>query len=235
MTIVGKGKREVNQFGKVLSDFKHGYINQKGKLIIPIKYDLVDDFSEGLAHVKPSLWEDVWFDKTGKVIIHSSDFPRAESFRGNMAYVVVAHVHKGFGLDNDYDRKHNPFDVRGNYIDHQGRLLVPWKYDTIAPYYSGYSRPVRKKGKWGFVDSSASLVVAMQYDDVDEDSTFFWQHLRRVGVGEQFGFINPKNGQLVVPIHYEDSKPSQSAFVWVRKQGKWGCLTERGKLVIPFQ
>jgi hypothetical protein len=230
MAIVGKGKRQVNQFGKILSDFKYGYINQQGKLTIPVKYERVNNFSEGLAHVTPSLREDIWFNKEGKVVISSPNFPYAEDFQGGLAYVEVGYLHQGFKLTNQY----NPLDVRGNYIDHQGRLLVPWQYDSIAPFSAGFLRPVRKNGKWGFLDSAAKVVVNMHYDDVDQDSTSFWQDLRRVGVDKQYGFINQRTGQLVVPLRYEASKPSQSKYIWVREGGKWGCLTSNNKLIIGF-
>lgn len=235
MAIVGKGEREVNQFGKVLSDFTHGYINQRGKLVIPTKYEKVADFSEGLAHIIPSLREDVWFNKQGKIVIYSTHFPVAESFQGGLAYVQVAHLHQGFGLRSHYERTHNPFDVRGNYIDHSGRLLVPWMYDTIAPYYAGYLRPVRKNGKWGFIDSTTALVIPLQYDDIDVDSAFFWRDLRRVGVAGRYGFLNTQNGQINVPLQYDDTKPSQSHFVWVRQRSYWGCINQKGDEVIAFQ
>ncbi len=232
IAIVGKGKREVNQFGKVLSDFKYGYINQAGQLVVPTKYEYVEDFSEGVGYVLPSLHDDLWFDKQGKIALALGDLSHAESFRGNMAYINIAKV--GFREPPDYPGQPNPLDVRGNYIDHQGRLLVPWKYDTIAPYFVGYLRPVRKNGKWGFLDSLARVVVRLQYDDIDQDSAYFWQNLRRVGLAGRYGFIDPRSGRVIVPLQYEASKPSQSSYIWVSQHGKWGCLSKRDKLIIPF-
>lgn len=233
MAIVGRGHREVNEFGKVLSDFKYGYINKAGRLVVSTNYEIIDDFSEGVGHVKPSLRQDVWFDKQGKIVISSPDFVLAESFKGNMAYVEVAHLHKGFGLNRD--RNNNPFDVRGNYIDHQGRLLVPWKYDTIAPYYPGYLRAVRKDGKWGFLDSTARLAVPLVYDDIDADSAFFWQNRQRVGQARRYGFMDAHTGMLLILLQFESTLSSQTAIVWGQKNGQWGCIDSSGHVVIPFQ
>ena len=232
IAVVGRGQREVNQFGKVLSDFKYGYINQAGQLVVPTKYEYVENFSEGVGYVLPSLHADLWFDKQGKIALALRELSHAESFRGNMAYVNIAKV--GFREPPDYPGQPNPLDVRGNYIDHQGRLLVPWKYDTIAPYFPGYLRPVRKNGKWGFLDSLAR-VVRLQYDDIDKDSAYFWQNLRRVRLVGRVGFMDTRNGQVIIAPKYEDSKPSQSALVWVSENGRWGCLNKLGQVIIPFQ
>lgn len=229
IAIVGQGHREVNQFGKTLSDYKYGYLTKTGRLIVPIKYEHIENFSEGLGYVLPSLHEDFWFDKQGKVAILLGDLVLGGSFQGAMAYVEVAHLHIGFKLKEDV---YNPFDVRGNYIDHTGRLLVPWKYDTIAPYQPGYLRPVRKNGKWGLLDSLANVAVPLQYDDIDTDNSFFWLHLRRVGIGKHYGFINPKTGQLVVPLRYEATLPSKRPVLWVRQNNKWGIINRQQNTVI---
>ncbi len=125
--------------------------------------------------------------------------------------------------------------IYGNYIDRTGRLLIPFQYDTIAPYVPGYLRAVRRNGKWGFLDSLANVAVAPQYDDIDADSLFFWQNRRRVGLAGRWGFMDGRSGRIVVPIRYGATRPSQSAFVWVRQNGRWGCLNARNHVVIPFR
>jgi WG containing repeat len=47
IAVVGRGHREVNQFGKVLADFKYGYLNKAGRLIVPMKYADISLFNEG--------------------------------------------------------------------------------------------------------------------------------------------------------------------------------------------
>lgn len=232
MAVVGRGHREVNQFGKVLSDFKYGYMNQAGKLVVPTKYEYLEDFSEGLGYVLASLHADFWFDKRGKLALALGGLSQAESFKGNMAYVRIAKV--GFHLPPDYAGQPNPNDVRGNYIDHQGRLLVPWKYDTIAPYYPGFVRAVRKKGKWGFLDSMANVVVSLRYVDIDTDSAYCWRNLRRVKLADRIGFVDVRSGRIVIDLRYEDSKPSHSSLVWVQQKGQWGGIDTVGQVRIPF-
>ncbi len=247
MAVVGRGHREVNQFGKVLADFKYGYLNKAGRLVVPMKYQFVESFSEGWGVIELAAgWDwNFWyryFDKNGKCVLA----PRVgygDQFHGNIAYVQVLKQGMWMPPYNDGRDNHGHTqmynvdgdNIYGNYIDRKGRLLIPWKYDTIAPYFPGYLRPVRKNGKWGFLDSVANVAIALQYDDIDADSAFFWQTLRRVGIDGRYGFMNPRTGSLAVPLAYQDSKPSQSGLVWVKQAGRWGCLNSAGQVIIPFR
>ncbi|MDR3351675.1 MAG: WG repeat-containing protein [Zoogloeaceae bacterium] len=53
----------------IFFDGKHGYINGKGEIVIPPRFDYADDFANnGLAYVKENgKWG--WIDKTGTFII----------------------------------------------------------------------------------------------------------------------------------------------------------------------
>ncbi|MCX6215179.1 WG repeat-containing protein [Spirosoma sp.] len=249
MAIVGRGKREINQFGKILSDFTYGYINKTGRLVIPVQYTYVSDFHDGLglveSHQTSTSWGNAYtyFNKEGKVALRPNPVYSSSSFQGNLAFVEVPK--QGFWLPPYDDGRNNGnhtqlYDVDGetiygNYIDQSGRLLVPFIYDTIAPFFPGYLRPVRKNGKWGFLDASARLKVPLIYDDIDADSAYFWKSYRRVRQGNQFGFIETKTGNVVVPFEFDDTYPSQTSFVWVKKSGVWGCLNAQRKLAIVFQ
>lgn len=242
VAIVGRGKHEVNQFGKVLSNYKYGYLSKAGKLILPTDYEIIDSYSEGFGLIFTGKGY-VYSDKRGKAVLHPTPVYRAAPFRGNTAYVEVPK--EGFWLPPPTDGRNNGsytqlYDVDGktiygNYLDRQGRLLIPWKFDTLAPYVKGYLRPVRQKGKWGFLDSLAQIKVSCQYDDIDADSAYFWITRRRVGIAGRYGFLDVKTGQLVIPMQYSASKPSQSGLVWVQKQDKWECINETGQIVIPFR
>lgn len=241
IAIAGQGRRDVNQFGKVLSDFKYGYLNKAGHLIVPMNYEYISPFSEGLGLVMLR-YAYLFINKKGQVALRPSPVYNCFPFRGNTAYVEVPNI--GFWLPPYMDGRNNGphkqlYDINGetiygNYIDRKGRLLIPWQYDTIAPYTPGYVRAVRKAGKWGFLDSLAVIKVPLQYTDIDQDSAFFWQELRRVGINGHFGFMNPHTGESVISLRYEATKPSQTALVWVQLHNRWGCINRLGRVVIPF-
>jgi hypothetical protein len=251
IAIVGKGEREVNQFGKVLMDFKYGYVNKAGKLILPTEFEHINPFQEGLGLIEAlgdaKLYKGhsgyIFIDKTGQVILNPKHVYLCMPFYGNTAYVEVSQT--GFWLapyDDGRNNGHhkqlydaNGNNIYGNYIDREGNLLIPRKFDTIAPYVLGYLRPVKKAGKWGFVDSMAILRVFPQFTDIDTQNKFFWQKLRRVGLEGRFGFLDTQNGKLVIPLRYEDTKPSMFNHVWIREKHLWGCLNKAGRLFIEFK
>lgn len=239
IAIVGQGHRAVNPFGKVLSDFKYGYLTKAGRLVVPMQYERIDDFSEGFGLINTT-HQYIYFNKQGKPVLRIQQAYDSRPFKGNLAYEEVPG--NGFWLAPYNDGRNNGnhsqlYDINGktiygNYIDRSGRLLIPRKYDTIAPYQPGYLRPVCKNGKWGFLDSLAQIAVPLQYDDIDTDSSFFWQNLRRVGQGNRFGFLNPQTGQLVVPIRFEATQPSQRPVLWVRQRNRWGLIDNQQQPII---
>ena len=61
----------------ILND-KYGYVDKTGKVIIPIKYQSVYNFSEGLAMVKlNNRWGAI--DKTGEVVVPIIHFDLVEA------------------------------------------------------------------------------------------------------------------------------------------------------------
>lgn len=92
--------RAVYGVSPTLSDVDHtkfGYIDEKGQVVVPAKFDRAQDFSEGLAAVafnaggkskheleKPRHWG--YIDKNGKSVI-APQFRRARPFSGGLAAV----------------------------------------------------------------------------------------------------------------------------------------------------
>jgi hypothetical protein len=103
---------------------KAGLLDQNGKVIVPIQYDDIDEFSEGLACVtvgRSAYKRKCGFiNMTGKVVIPLKyDF--ADSFSEGLAVVR---------LDGKY-----------GFINKRGKVVVPLKYDNVAtPFSEGSAR-----------------------------------------------------------------------------------------------
>ncbi len=82
------GIRDFNEgIAIVKKDEKYGAIDAAGKLVLPIEYSYLSDFSEGLAVVQEKPSEKFGFiDKTGKIVI-SPSYTSAETFKNRIAYV----------------------------------------------------------------------------------------------------------------------------------------------------
>lgn len=222
MVIVGMLQR-----GRFKTSGKYGFINNKGKLVVPMEHDFINSYSEGLSVMTDGWCHYRYIDKEGKKVF-SLWAHHAGDFEGGMAKVVLRHDSAGI------TQKTTDWVVKINFLDHQGKLLIPARFDSIGEYVYYGVRSVKKKGKYGFLDTTGREVLPPVLDDIDYDSSFFWGNLRRVGRGGKFGFMNTYTGRLVVPIQYEGSLPNRDSVTWLKLNGKWGYVSSSGQAVIPF-
>jgi len=158
---------------------KYGYINEKGEIVIPIKYDIAKDFSEGLAAVSLN---GKWFfiDKTGKIIIDcKEDYP--DEFSEGLATVSLNG--KWFLIDKTgkiiIDCKDNyPNDFsdgvsilsNNTVIDKRGKALFIKKEHSDNIYIGGMlitSKRINNKDKYGFFDKTGKLICPYKYDYIN--------------------------------------------------------------------
>ena len=132
---------EVN-YKKFNKKGKYGFKNEKGKVVIPAKYDEAWNFSEGLAAVKVNgKWK--FIDKNDNMVIPAK-YDLAFSFSEGSAPVRV-NAKYGFIDKNDY-------------------MVIPAKYDD-AWWFSEGLAAVKVNDKWGFIDKNDNMVIPAKYDD----------------------------------------------------------------------
>lgn len=129
---------------------KWGYLNNKGKTIIPFIYTSAEGFSEGLAAVGKNDYENSkhgFIDKFGKTVI-PFNYDEASSFSEGLATIRVG------------DQDEGKYGV----IDKAGKLVVPAKYEGyIAPFSEGLAAVITKNDKHGFIDRAGKLVIPYNY------------------------------------------------------------------------
>lgn len=132
--------------------YQYGFVDQTGKLVIPLQYSETQRFTEGLAPVSRArdsgagwnLWG--YIDKTGKEVIPCI-YQLADNFSEGLAAVKI--------LSEDGKYKYG-------YIDKTGKVVIPFEYDFGRGFFDGYAA-VRKNGKWGFIDKSGAVVIPFEY------------------------------------------------------------------------
>ncbi len=118
---------------------KEGYIDKHGTVVIPLRFDYVEDFSEGLALVSEA--ETLCFiDKRGEVIIRPKDgyeiFPLAK-FKNGLAMV----------LKND----------KCGFINKKGEVVIRVQFDFAEDFRDGLAA-VCTGTTCGYVDPSGRYV-----------------------------------------------------------------------------
>ncbi len=212
-------------------DNKTGFTDKSGKEIIAPQFDDAGDFQSGLAPVKVgSLWG--FIDKSGQMKIQPKFFLVADGFKNNvaacaintlpyqqndktnsMSFKAVSPVFYRRETVNQY----KPLTLADYFlpqlkyglINENGDFLKPPEFDKIYKESDGL-RLVKKKNKFGFIDSSANTVVEPMYTDAQS----FSQGKALVSEGKL-----PGNSALTVNTDWTVSSSSNK----LKKFTPWPC------------
>lgn len=180
LQLVGK---ELLQY---FEDGKYGFIDHKGKIIIPAKYAFAGQFHDGLAIILKN--EKYGFiDKEGKEII-PCQYDNVFDFSQGRAIV-------------EKEGKLGVIDVTGNFV-------FPLKFDDIGPFYQGLSY-AQKGEQYQYYTLDGTLAFSASFDEAFS----FKNGIAKVKMAAKEGFINEK-GQFIVAVKQGDIRHfSQHIFV----------------------
>lgn len=191
---------------------KWGFIDDKGRNIIPCKYEEVGDFLNGMARVKSNgKWGFV--NKQGREKIECKyDF--AADFSGYPAPLELALVEE----DSDL-----------YFIDKDDNIHV--LCDSHESYFSFHEglAGVEKNNKYGFINMFGEEQIPCKY----EETSYFSEGIVCVKYMNKWGYID-KDGQVVTPCIYDEAYPLTEAIALVCRQGKYGYINRKGEITIPF-
>lgn len=154
---------------------KWGFVDKEGKLIIPCKFDRVDDYNEGLAVVGIN-------GRCGVIDLIGSEIVPC-------IYQYVDSFSEGFASvqDNSY--------LRG-FVDRTGNLVIPCQYFSAEGFSDGLA-PIQLNGKWGFVDKTGKEVIPCKYEpfwlDVEHtswESPAFVRGLAKISIDGKMAYID---------------------------------------------
>ncbi|HAS42177.1 MAG TPA: hypothetical protein DCS93_16995 [Microscillaceae bacterium] len=167
---------------------KWGYINPKGKLVIPAKYTAAASFSEGLAAVN--------MGKTGGFI--------------NKKNEVVIPPRKGYF---------------NSFSDGRAVYFKPSDKPNASPYETTY----------GFIDKTGKMVIAPTRHISPNVTYTFFEGFCKVMDKESL-FIN-RNGKPLEMAKVSDAQDFSEGLAAVQSASgpKWGFMNTKGTVVIPFR
>ncbi len=197
------------------NDGKFGYINDKGKVVIPPEYSEASTFSEGYAFVIRNDRKLVIINARGKevaevdAIADIDDVYNCYPFSDGLARLF-------------YDRSVCMF------IDPSGKVVVPARKEAAAFSESLAGCYVGDYG--GFIDKKGKMVINPMYEEIG----FFHSGLALVlGPNEMYGYIN-KKGETVIHNQFDDCTSFYGDIAAVCPDNLWGIINKKGEyLVIP--
>lgn len=200
-----------------------GYINLKGEIVIPFKYDGALPFREGLAQVcKGGLWgyinlkgEEVTVNKIGEEVLQNREM--LTTIFGDAVVkiedlVLVKKESKlGYATCND-------------------EMVTPVIYDAVSFFCEGLLW-VKQNDKWGCVDKSSECVIPFVFDDIYTHQGIVYVNERGdvMPVFDRYDFSDE-----IITYKYNGVNRSDKGFTWLKRDGKWGLVNHKGKIVTPF-
>jgi len=234
-----------NGFATVGINRKYGFIDKKGRNVVPCKYNFVYSFHKGLAVVELDRKHGL-VDTTGREVV-----PLKYDFIG------------GF---EDSNRAIVKLNGKWGYIDKKGNEIIPLIYES-SNYFYGDKTTVKEKGQWyiidtlnnrkrvqldvdglgsfheglasinlrgkseeGYMDMQGKIVIPPQY----QSASYFINGLACVKRNGKSGFIN-KKGKVVVPLLYDGHLHFKDGMAEVNINDQYGYINTAGKLVIPMK
>lgn len=143
-TAVGQTAESSPRFPVYLNK-KYGYIDEQGHIVVKPRFDVVTNFSEGLAAViENSYWD--FIDNSGRVVI-STRSSKVRPFSEGLAAVLVGD--------------------RYGYIDKKGNVVIEPQFEAAFDFSEGLAR-VKRDGQWAFIDTGGRTVFVAAFDYVDD-------------------------------------------------------------------
>lgn len=206
---------------------KFGYVDAKGKEVIPAIYQNAFDFRDGLGIV---VLNDKWgyIDNTGKKVVPLK-YDELHWFAEGLA---VANIGATKG-ELSY-----AFGGKYGFIDKTGKEVIPFKYDKVSSFREGLAAvnvgATRGKygmegGKWGFIDKSGKEVIPFIYDNAGG----FSEGLAHVSLNGKAGFIDAA-GKEVIALKFDKASSFNGGMAYVKVNGKCGYINKAGEAVIPL-
>ncbi|MCX7880103.1 MAG: WG repeat-containing protein [Ignavibacteria bacterium] len=201
----GKGKDSVEN-----EEYKFGFINYQGKVVIPLIYQDATEFSEGLAFVKNEQVRG-YIDTTNRLVI-SLDTIAGNKFKEGLADVNTKNMIQGF-------------------IDTQGKLVIPLEYHLVNPFSEGLAFAIKGDtfgflNKEGLFEFTVDGYIAKEFKEglnfvgkfINQDSDLRWALINR-------------NGEKITDYIYEDVKEFSEGFAVVKLNGKWFFIDGAGNKI----
>jgi hypothetical protein len=204
----------------------HGFIDKRGKVIVPPIYVATDQFKNGKT----------W-------VIYREGLQYGLSYidsTGSLLYKMPVHHFK-----NDFRTEDASVDFVCNRNTKED--VIWWKKGTLFLLNWNFSRYIEKEiqeskgiyhflyhGKYGIIDKNFVLKIPVALDDIDPEYEFSGQGMERVKYGDKYGFVNVHTGELVTGFEFSDTRKPTGGLFWVKKNNKWGCIDKTGKVRIDF-
>ncbi|WP_179415964.1 WG repeat-containing protein [Mucilaginibacter sp. E4BP6] len=230
----------IDTTGRVIVDFKYdkvepfrdgiakvwvgwqltGYIDQKGKEIIPPDFQAMD-------HANLRRYYDKFIIGTKDSIQHVFDYSGKE---------IAALKYKTI---RDFSQSEISFivsvDNKMGILDSNFRVKIPVRYQILETIFPG-KIAAKERGKFQFIDETGNIISDLKFDAIgpfqNEGMNPYQNGLAQITINRKKGIINGY-GKVIIPVIYDNVEGFHYGLAVVKRDGKYGFVNLKGKEVIP--
>lgn len=202
----------------ILNNGKWGFINKNNEVVIPLIYNWVSPFSEGLAYVSG----EIFIDKKGKETI---------SLKGK-SFAFVGGFKNGFALIG-------PDNGLYGYLDRTGKVVVPPIFTQATIEQTPIEQLIALAAqelilftvdeKWGYKNRLEEIVIPATFNT----ACGFSDDMALVERDGQWFYINKDGSQATPYLPYNHTENFVNGYAKVRSGKFWGYIDKTGTEVIP--
>jgi len=213
------GYAQYKELRIVSKDRKYGFADTTGKIVIPLDYDYVGEFSEGLAYVELN-------DKLGFI-----------DENGNVAIpIIYDNGGKGLAFTEGLARVWLKGKKGGKYgfIDKSGKEVIKIKYYGAGFFSEGLAWvQLNNSEEFGYINKAGKVVIPFIYQSAGEFSEGLALVGRGKGLQERYGYIDAK-GKVVIPFIYNTASGFSSGIAWVSQNERFGYIDKNGNEFLKY-
>ena len=203
-----------------LYSMKCGFFNETGRIVIPPRFVLSNQFSEGLAWIRTEKFVG-FIDHLGNVAFELPD-SFSWGFREGLAAVATR---SGWG-----------------FIDKTGRFISTKRYQQVESFSDGLAAVAEgqfTEAKYGFIDKTGELAIPLRFDPVQGQMetmslSRFTEGLAPVRFGNLYGYIDHKGDTVIRPMFRYAGQFSEGLASVTTSDGQKGYINKTGLFVIKL-
>ena len=237
---------------------KHGYINNKGVVVIGFTFKECGFFTREFAPFAQVTLEDnsiAYIDKDGNIYNKlPSDLTNSFYYKGvtnklldDQGKFCLIDINGNRVTSDVYDFISLPkcglfrFKKGGGigFLNEDGKIIIPPMYKDAGDFYEGLAK-VKINGKYGYINTKDEIVILNTYTRAND----FSEGLAAVSEGSiddgtsKTGYINQK-GEVVIPFKFGDAKEFNEGIARVTRKGDYfnhaeGLIDKQGNLLCPY-
>lgn len=116
-------------------------------------------------------------------------------------------------------------DGKWGFVDTQGRLRIPNRYDAVKHFSEGLA-PFSLRKKWGFINKEDEIIIHPTY----EEALPFEKNFSIIKQKGLFGLLN-RNNEIILPCRFEEVNRLPSGLFELVNSNTYGLTDRNGKII----